>query len=117
MPHFTAELLASSDCVAVMPGPVIQRYRTDELAVLSLEQSLPWEIAVIHRKECYQSYASNKLREFICDYFAALQKAASLLSERPRRGRGRTFFPVFAIDKKGKKGYYTLEKFSCKNIL
>ncbi len=113
MPHFTAELLASSDCVAVMPGPVIQRYRTDELAVLSLEQSLPWEIAVIHRKECYQSYASNKLREFICDYFAALQKAAVPVVGTPRRG-GQTFFPVFAIDKKGKKGYYTLEKFSCK---
>lgn len=76
MPYFTAELLASSDCVAVLPGPVIQRYLTDQLTMVSLEQDFPWEIAVIHRKECYQSYASTKLREFICDYFAALRKAA-----------------------------------------
>ena len=92
MPHFTAELLASSDCVAVMPGPVIQRYRTDELAVLSLEQSLPWEIAVIHRKEFYQSYASNKLREFICDYFAALQKAAVPVVGTPAPREGQNIF-------------------------
>lgn len=92
MPYFTAELLASSDCVAVMPGPVIQRYCTDELAMLSLEQSLPWEIAVIHRKECYQSYASNKLREFICDYFAALQKAAVPVVGTPAPREGQNIF-------------------------
>ena len=71
LPHFTAELLALSSCVAVLPGPVARRYSTSALKTVSMEQMLPWEIAVISRKNYYQSHAAGKLKAFICDYFAA----------------------------------------------
>ncbi|MBO5070940.1 MAG: LysR family transcriptional regulator [Roseburia sp.] len=70
LPHFTAELLTLSSCVAVLPGPVAHRYLTPALKTVSMEQMLPWEIAVISRKNHYQSHAAGKLKAFICDYFA-----------------------------------------------
>lgn len=70
MPYFTAGLLAGSDCVAILPRPVVWRYLMDGLVSVDLKQNFPWEIAVISRKDSYQSFAATKLKEFICEYFS-----------------------------------------------
>ncbi len=70
MPNFIVEMIESSNCIAILPEPVIRRYITDNLKTISLKQYFPWDIAVIHQKGYYQSFAAAKLKEFICSYFS-----------------------------------------------
>lgn len=69
MPHFTIEMISFGLCIGVLPLPIIQHYIVDGIVSVPLEPVLPWEIAVIHKKNRYQSYAATQMIQFIKDYF------------------------------------------------
>lgn len=70
MPNFTVEMISYGLCVGILPLPVIQRYMTEQLVTVPLEPIFPWDIAVINKKDRYQSYAAKQLIRFVKDYFA-----------------------------------------------
>lgn len=74
MTRFSLKMVAMQQCIAVLPLPIVQPDldACDELATVPLEPVIPWNIAIIRRKEGYRSYASQKLFDHICGYFAKL---------------------------------------------
>lgn len=69
MPNFTIEMISYGLCIGILPLPIIQHYIVDGLVTLPLEPVLPWEIAVIHKKNRYQSYTATQMIQFIKEYF------------------------------------------------
>ena len=74
MTRFSLKMVAMQQCVAVLPQPILQPDLCQELAVVPLKPEIPWEIAIIRRKEGYRSYAAAQLFEHICAYFAGLDR-------------------------------------------
>ncbi len=69
MPNFTFDMVNLGLCMAILPTPIIQRYLTDDFAVLPLEPTIKWDIAVITKKDQYLSFAARKLLKHIEEYF------------------------------------------------
>ena len=72
MTRFSLKMVGMQQCIAVLPLPILQPDLCEELVTVSLEPVIPWEIAIIRRREGYRSFAANQLFSHICDHFASL---------------------------------------------
>lgn len=72
MPNFILDMVRQELCVAVLPSPIIERYWTDDFAVVDLEPTVQWHIAAITKRGRYLSFAARKLLSHIEQYFAGL---------------------------------------------
>ena len=59
-------------CQHYWPEPYPLPDLCEELVTVPLEPVIPWDIAIIRRREGYRSFAANQLFSHICDHFAAL---------------------------------------------
>jgi DNA-binding transcriptional LysR family regulator len=75
MPNFVFDMVAFGLCTAIMPDPIINKYKKPDIVSAPIKPELPWDIAIIYNQERYQSYATKKLLEFIIDYFKAMAAA------------------------------------------
>ncbi|MBE5868635.1 MAG: LysR family transcriptional regulator [Lachnospiraceae bacterium] len=69
MPNFTFDMVSLGLCVAVLPAPIIKRYMTEDFVALPLVPTVKWDIAVITKKNQYQSFSTRKLVKHIEKYF------------------------------------------------
>ena len=76
MPIFAVEMVSLGSCVGIFPYPMIRRYQTDSLTTVRLDPKFKWKIAMVLKKDRYQSFATVRLVEFIRQYFQALRPAA-----------------------------------------
>jgi DNA-binding transcriptional LysR family regulator len=74
--RFISSLISTGSYVGVLPVPFINHILTDNLSLVRLEQNFPWEIAVVHAADAYQSRASKALESFIIDYFKEVDTPA-----------------------------------------
>ena len=69
MPSFILDTLTYGSCVGVLPAPMLQRFKRQDLVSIPLLPHFPWEIAMITQKDRYLSHAAegflNFSREFI----------------------------------------------------
>lgn len=72
MPNFTVEMIAHGLCIGLLPLPIIHRYMTEEVVTVALEPPLLWDIAVIHKKGRYMSFAASQMMKFFGEYFGTL---------------------------------------------
>ena len=72
MTRFCLKMVGMQQCIAVLPLPILQPDLCEELVTVPLEPVIPWEIAIIRRREGYRSFAANQLFSHICDHFASL---------------------------------------------
>ncbi len=72
MSGFIFEMTEFSNCIAVLPGPVVRRYITENLISIPMETKLPWHIAIINKQGRYKSFAAKRLINFMIEYFEAL---------------------------------------------
>lgn len=72
MTRFSMKMVAMQQCIAVLPLPLLLPNLCEELVTVPLEPVIPWEIAIIRRREGYHGFAATRLFDHICDYFAAL---------------------------------------------
>ena len=72
MTRFSMKMVAMRQCIAVLPLPLVQPELCEEVVTVPLEPSIPWQIAIIRRREGYHGFAATRLFEHICGYFAAL---------------------------------------------
>jgi len=72
MPNFIVEMISHDLCIGVLPLPIINRYMNNDLVTVPLTPIFPWDIAVIHKKNRYQSFATEQMIRFIKDYFNSL---------------------------------------------
>ena len=72
MTRFSMKMVAMQRCIAVLPLPLLLPNLCEELVTVPLEPVIPWEIAIIRRREGYHGFAATRLFDHICDYFAAL---------------------------------------------
>ena len=72
MPNFIFDMVRQELCVAVLPAPIIERYLTDDFAVVDLTPTIQWHIAAITKQGHYLSFAARKLLSHIEAYFANL---------------------------------------------
>lgn len=72
MPNFIFDMVRQELCVAVLPAPIIERYLTDDFAVVDLTPTIQWHIAAITKQGHYLSFAARKLLSHIETYFANL---------------------------------------------
>ena len=85
---FISSMIAMDQCIGVLPLPIIQQGLSGELVTIPLHPVIPWDIAIIRRREGYHSFASSKLYEFIRDYFSKLEyHSGSLHDGRGSAGR------------------------------
>ena len=70
MPNFIFDMVRQELCVAVLPAPIIERYLTDDFAVVDLTPTIQWHIAAITKQGHYLSFAARKLLSHIEAYFA-----------------------------------------------
>lgn len=73
MTRFSLKMVGMQQCIAVLPLPILQPDLCEELVTVPLLPVIPWEIAIIRRREGYRSFAANQLFSHICDHFAALE--------------------------------------------
>ena len=73
MTRFSLKMVGMQQCIAVLPLPILQPDLCEELVTVPLEPVIPWEIAIIRRREGYRSFAANQLFSHICDHFASLE--------------------------------------------
>ena len=73
MTRFSMKMVGMQQCVAVLPLPILQPDLCEELVTVPLEPVIPWEIAIIRRREGYRSFAATQLFDHICEHFAALE--------------------------------------------
>jgi len=73
MPNFIFDMVSLGKCIAVLPYPLIQHCITENMATVLLEPIFYWDIALIHKKDRYQSFAARKVLDFMYDYFEKLQ--------------------------------------------
>lgn len=73
MPNFVFDMVSYDLCSAIMPRPVIQKYARPDIAAISLETEIPWELALISNRNGYQTYAAKQLMNFIISYFSHLE--------------------------------------------
>ena len=69
LPRFIFEMVSHGDSVAVLPDPIIRKHKAERQVAVLLTPTLPWEIAVIHKRDRYQTFAAERLRSFLYDYF------------------------------------------------
>ena len=74
MPNFIIDMVRYELGVATLPTPTIQRHMGEDLMYLPLRPDMPWDIAVIHRKNRYQTFASRRLLNFMIEYFGKLNR-------------------------------------------
>ncbi len=74
MPNFIFDMVSLGLCTAVLPTPIIQRYVTDAFAVIPLEPTIIWDIAVITKKDHYPTFAARKLLKHIETNFTSMTK-------------------------------------------
>ena len=72
MTRFCLKMVGMQQCIAVLPLPILQPDLCEELVTVPLVPVIPWEIAIIRRREGYRSFAANQLFSHICDHFAFL---------------------------------------------
>ena len=65
------KMVAMEQCIAVLPLPLARPNLCPALATVPLEPEIPWEIAIIRRREGYHGFAATRLFDHICDYFSA----------------------------------------------
>ena len=70
MPGFILETIASSDCVGVLPAPLARRAEKDGLVGVPLRPGLPWNIAIITKKDRYLSSAAAHFLAFCQEHLA-----------------------------------------------
>lgn len=71
MTRFSMKMVAMEQCIAVLPLPLARPNLCPALATVPLEPEIPWEIAIIRRREGYHGFAATRLFDHICDYFSA----------------------------------------------
>ncbi|KOO50546.1 LysR family transcriptional regulator [Priestia koreensis] len=62
---FIAEMVAASMGIALFPQSICQKLDRDQIQVVDLENSIPWDLAIIIRKDRYVSFATNAFIEHI----------------------------------------------------
>ena len=72
MTRFCLKMVGMQQCIAVLPLPILQPDLCEELVIVPLVPVIPWEIAIIRRREGYHGFAATRLFDHICDYFASL---------------------------------------------
>lgn len=72
MTRFSLKMVGMQQCVAVLPLPIVQPDLCEELVTVPLEPAIPWDIAIIRRREGYRSFAATKFFDHVCDHFAVL---------------------------------------------
>ena len=70
MPGFILDTIAGSDCVGVLPAPLTKRAKRDDLIGVPLRPSLPWNIAIITKKDRYLSSAAAQFLAFCKEHLA-----------------------------------------------
>lgn len=75
MPNFVLDMVSYGLGSAIMPEPVIRKYARPDIAAIPLKPEMSWDLAIISRKERYQSYATKRLSQFIIDHFSFLAGA------------------------------------------
>ena len=64
MPNFILNVISYSDCVGVLPAPMFRQFKTEDVVAVPIQPHFPWEIAMITKKDRYQSNAVNEFLEF-----------------------------------------------------
>lgn len=64
MTNFTMEMVATGQCIALLPAPVSQHFLIDGLTTRPLDPPLIWNIAIIYKKSRYCSYATMSPPEY-----------------------------------------------------
>ncbi len=72
MTRFSLKMVGIRQCIAVLPLPIVQPDLCQELVTVPLEPVIPWDIAIIRRREGYRSFAATQFFDHVCDHFAAL---------------------------------------------
>ena len=72
---FISEMVANGQGVAILPEPICRRLDPSVIKTISIsEPQIPWDIAIIWRKNKYLSYATRELLKFIESNFPAGQE-------------------------------------------
>ena len=70
MPNFILDVISYSDCVGVLPGPMLRQFQTEKLISIPIRPQFPWDIAMITKKERYMSIAASSFLELSQQFFA-----------------------------------------------
>ena len=69
MSQFLLDVIADSDSVGILPAPMLRQFPKEELVSIPLEPEMPWEIALIVKKDRYLSRSAEKFLSFVQDYW------------------------------------------------
>ena len=69
MSRFLLDVIADSDSVGILPAPMLRQFPKEELVSIPLEPELPWEIALIVKKDRYLSRSAETFLSFVQDYW------------------------------------------------
>ncbi len=74
MTQFSLKMVGMRQCVAILPLPIAKPALCDEVVTVPLEPVIPWDIAVIQRREGYRSFAATQFFNHTCEYFSRLKE-------------------------------------------
>lgn len=69
MSRFLLDVIADSDSVGILPAPMLRQFPKEELVSIPLEPEMPWEIALIVKKDRYLSRSAETFLSFVQDYW------------------------------------------------
>ena len=69
MSQFLLDVIADSDSVGILPAPMLQQFPKENLVSVPLEPELPWEVAMIVKKDRYVSRAAKRFLAFAQDFW------------------------------------------------
>lgn len=68
MPNFIVDVITYSNCVGILPAPMLEQFQTEELVSIPIKPHFPWEIAIITKKGRYLPNAANSFLSFVQEY-------------------------------------------------
>ena len=71
---FVVRLVALNEGISLLPLPLLDIYRVNQVVTVELEDTIPWEIALITHRKRYLSIAAQRVFELACDYFTPTAK-------------------------------------------
>lgn len=67
--EFLMDMIKYTDCIGILPSPVIRHYITKGLVEVPLTPTIPWPIAIGYNKSSYMSHSCKYFLDFALDYF------------------------------------------------
>lgn len=63
---FIAEMVSLNQGIALLPGPIVERFKNDNIKSISLrDQEMPWNIGIVTKKDRYLSYGMKEFIKFV----------------------------------------------------